>query len=525
MNYYEIIYLKKELKNKLTSSVLELAITPYRNLLELFMSAEQESFRLIFSTAPGNIALFADTYRPAKKSNTLNFFEEVYQVPITDLEVTNNDRFIVLSFENSYKLWFRMFSNKANALLTKDGVIKEAFKSQDEVGDAAPKPRAKELFPQSISGKDSKELMIRANGLLPRSELAGLIKLNELENSSEAEIIEFTKGLTTQLYERPDFRKLKNGSTTLIDKKYLPLESVKEFTSVNDLISYRFKNYSHDQRLKQQKSSFVKTLKRQIKRDNSALRNLEQADKGIEKAEDYEKIGHLLMANAHLGKPSSTKISVNDLYDEGKELEIAVDQELSIAENAEQYYKRSASALRSYKEALNRIPVIKKKKERIVKMLAEVNEINDLRDLEDWKKKYGKQLDELGFGKKDKNETTLPFHKLQIGEYQIWIGKNAKSNDKLVQLSHKEDIWMHARGVPGSHLVIRMANDKNMPQKSIIEEAASYAAYNSKAKGAELVPVIFTKKKYVRKPKGAAPGAVLVQKEEVELVKPKKPAI
>ena len=158
-------------------------------------------------------------------------------------------------------------------------------------------------------------------------------------------------------------------------------------------------------------------------------------------------------------------------------------------------------------------------------MLEEINEINDLRDLEEWKKKYRKQLDDLGFGKKQKEETNLPFHTLKIGDYQVWIGKNAKSNDKLVQFSHKEDIWMHARGVPGSHLVIRMANDKNMPQKNIIEEAASYAAYNSKAKGAELVPVIFTKKKYVRKPKGAAPGAVLVQKEEVELVKPKKPAI
>lgn len=525
MNYYEIIYLKKELKNKLTSSVLELAITPYRNLLELFMSGEQESFRLIFSTAPGNIALFADTYRPAKKSNTLQFFEEVYQVPITGVEVAHNDRFLSITFENGYTLWFRMFSNKANALLTKDGVIAEAFKSQDEVGEAEPSPRSKELFPDSVSGKNTKELMIRLNGLLPRSELNSLIELNGLDNKSESEVSEFTKSVTEQLLREPHFRKLKTGTITLIDKKHLPVETDKEFTSANDLVSYRFKNYSHDQRLKQQKSSYIKTLKRQMKRDSSALNNLEKADKGVEKADSYEKIGHLLMANAHLGKPASEKITVNDLYDHGKEIELKVDQELSIAENAEQYYKRSANALRSYEEALERIPVIRKKKERIGKMLEEVTAITDLRDMEDWKKKYKKQLDDLGFGKKQKDENTLPFHTLKIGDYQIWIGKNAKSNDKLVQYSHKEDIWMHARGVPGSHLVIRMANNKNMPQKNIIEEAASYAAYNSKAKGAELVPVIFTKKKYVRKPKGAAPGAVLVQKEEVELVKPKKPVL
>ncbi len=70
-----------------------------------------------------------------------------------------------------------------------------------------------------------------------------------------------------------------------------------------------------------------------------------------------------------------------------------------------------------------------------------------------------------------------------------------------------------------------MANNKGMPPKEVIEKAASYAAFNSKAKGSDLVPVIFAKRKYVRKPKGAAPGAVLVQKEVVELVKPKKPVL
>ena len=84
---------------------------------------------------------------------------------------------------------------------------------------------------------------------------------------------------------------------------------------------------------------------------------------------------------------------------------------------------------------------------------------------------------------------------------------------------------MHARGVPGSHVLIRMNNNKGMPDKELVKKVASYAAYNSKARGAGLVPVIVTKLKYVRKPKGAAAGAVIVQKEEVELVIPEKPEI
>jgi predicted ribosome quality control (RQC) complex YloA/Tae2 family protein len=68
-----------------------------------------------------------------------------------------------------------------------------------------------------------------------------------------------------------------------------------------------------------------------------------------------------------------------------------------------------------------------------------------------------------------------------------------------------------------------MGNEKEMPPKQVLLEAASYAAFNSKAKGMKLAPVIITKKKYVRKPKGSPPGAVVVDKEEVEMVTPKKP--
>ena len=153
----------------------------------------------------------------------------------------------------------------------------------------------------------------------------------------------------------------------------------------------------------------------------------------------------------------------------------------------------------------------------------EIEKINKLFILNDWKKENSEILKELGIGDQEGKEESLPFHILEVDTYPVWIGKNAKSNDKLVQMAHKEDIWLHARKVSGSHALIRMGNDKGMPPNNVILEVASYAAFNSKAKGAEVVPVIVTKKKYVRKPKGAPAGAVLVDKEEVEFVTPKKP--
>ncbi len=81
---------------------------------------------------------------------------------------------------------------------------------------------------------------------------------------------------------------------------------------------------------------------------------------------------------------------------------------------------------------------------------------------------------------------------------------------------------MHARGVAGSHVVLRMDNNKDYPPKEVLLKAASVAAYNSKARGAALAPVIITKRKYVSKPKGAPHGSVRVHREEVEMVEPKE---
>lgn len=525
MNYYELIYLKNEFKNKLTNGIIEQAITPYKNLLELYIDTEEESFRLIFSSSPGNLALFLDTYRPGKKSNKLLFFEEVYGVKISDVSLTDNDRLLSLKFENGQKLTFKLFSNKANVLHISNEKVVGAFKDHGEVGSPEPKPKIQTILKDIPDNDSPKNMILQANPILPRNELEELIILNELNLKTPKEIFAFIEELTNELSTNPDFRKLEDGSTTIIGENLLPLKTEGRFKSINELIAYRFKNYSHFQRLTQQKGSFRKTIKRQVKRLESALKNLSEADKGIEKANKFEKFGHLLMANAHLNVQNADSIIVNDLYDEGNEIKIKLNPELKIAENAEYYYDRASSSLTSYKEANKRIPIIEERSSRLKRMEMELAEIKYLRDLEEWKKKFQKEIENLGIGKIKKEENSLPFHTLRIKDYQIWIGKNAKSNDILVQLSHKEDIWMHARGVPGSHLVIRMANEKGMPSKEVLEEAASYAAYNSKAKGANLVPVIVAKRKYVRKPKGAAPGAVLVQKEEVELVSPKKPIL
>ncbi len=103
---------------------------------------------------------------------------------------------------------------------------------------------------------------------------------------------------------------------------------------------------------------------------------------------------------------------------------------------------------------------------------------------------------------------------------EILIGKNARNNDLLTQrYARKEDLWLHARDVSGSHVVIRRQAGKKFPV-NVIEKAAGIAAYYSKRKNDTLCPVIVTPKKYVRKTKDLLEGQVIVDKEEVVLIEP-----
>ena len=97
------------------------------------------------------------------------------------------------------------------------------------------------------------------------------------------------------------------------------------------------------------------------------------------------------------------------------------------------------------------------------------------------------------------------------------VGKSAKNNDLLTQkYTYKEDLWLHAKDVAGSHVVVKYQAGKTFPE-TVIEKAAQLAGWYSKRKNDSLCPVLYTPKKFVRKPKGAEPGEVIVEREKVIL--------
>jgi len=111
------------------------------------------------------------------------------------------------------------------------------------------------------------------------------------------------------------------------------------------------------------------------------------------------------------------------------------------------------------------------------------------------------------------------------GGWEVWVGRNARQNDELThRWASQRDLWFHARGCEGSHTVLRVASGKGEPTREVIEQVAAIAAFHSKARNSKLVPVAYTERRHVRKPRGAPVGTASIQREKVIFVEPREPA-
>jgi predicted ribosome quality control (RQC) complex YloA/Tae2 family protein len=110
------------------------------------------------------------------------------------------------------------------------------------------------------------------------------------------------------------------------------------------------------------------------------------------------------------------------------------------------------------------------------------------------------------------------------GGFEVWAGKNSANNDLLtLRYARPDDLWFHARGGSGSHVVLKAHSGKGDPGKRACEQAAGIAAYYSKMKTAGTVAVAMTEKRFVRKPRGAPPGTVVIEREKVIFAQPALP--
>jgi predicted ribosome quality control (RQC) complex YloA/Tae2 family protein len=319
--------------------------------------------------------------------------------------------------------------------------------------------------------------------------------INQLKNKLESPDYIITEREGDILFSLLPFGKI-------IMQHHNPIDAINEF----------FHFYSVANTLHSEKAIIRKQLSDQIKAGKNYLKK--NQDKLSELIEDnhYQLWGDLVMAHMHEMKTGMEKIQLNNFYDNSL-VEIKLKAELNPQKNAEIFYRKAKNKQIEI-DKLNE--AIQQKKEEIKKWEISLQTIESTQDLKVLRK--NNTQDTIGNKSKEKS---LPYFEFEHKGFRIWVGRNAESNDQLtLKYAHKEDLWLHAKDVPGSHVIIKHQSGKPFP-KDVIERAAQLAAYNSKRKTETLCPVAFTPKKYVRKRKGDPAGAVIVEREDVMMVEPK----
>lgn len=368
------------------------------------------------------------------------------------------------------------------------------------------------------SGKMDRQLVSIFEGLSPlvTKEIihrTGLINKESLPNC----FLEMMESIKEHHFEPEMVQTKEREAFSVIHLTHLEGER-KTFESTSALLDRFFFGKAERDRIKQQAHDLEKLLINEVRKNKNKLKKLENTLKDSEKAEQYQLYGELLTAHMHEVKRGDKEIEVENYYNPGEKLKISLDPLKTPAENAQAYYKK-------YSKAKNaRLAVqeqIEKTKEEITyfELLVLQMESATLQDVIEIRE----ELEDGGYIKRKKRKEKKNADKPQPETYAssegvtILVGKNNRQNEFLtMKLARKNDTWLHAKDIPGSHVVIR---GEGFTEQTL-NEAAILAAYFSKAKHSSNVAIDFTKIKHVKKPSGSKPGYVTYDHQQTIYVTP-----
>jgi predicted ribosome quality control (RQC) complex YloA/Tae2 family protein len=298
-------------------------------------------------------------------------------------------------------------------------------------------------------------------------------------------------------------------------------ERVETFDTIAAAVSAFRSAFHHGRTLGVLRERIVKRLQGERGRLDRALANRIETASQTGRGDEWEEMGKLLMANLHAIPKGEASVTIDDWNGEPKR--IALDPKLSPLENAERYFRRARGTREGTERAVQGMSKNRATLERIGTLLAEAERAGSVEELERIEKN-NRDLFTMSAEAKEPGSVER-FRRFELtGGHEAFAGKNAANNDELtVRFARPNDYWFHARGSSGSHVVLRWGDPKSKPPKDTLRQAAAIAAYYSGARGAKMVPVAYTLKKHVRKPRGAAPGSVVMEREEVIMVEPRLP--
>lgn len=302
---------------------------------------------------------------------------------------------------------------------------------------------------------------------------------------------------------------------------------IKLYDSIGEALDSLYINSDRREWAKRHGASARKVLQNNIERCEKKLALYADALNSEEQMEKCRLYGELLTANLHSLKSGTDTAAVDNYYANPVErIAIPLDRQLTLGENAQRYYKKYQKlkaardmAIVQREQTLSELNYLEGQLDNLTKCTAE----NELSELIEELKDQGYIKRDKGGKKKMKLAASKPMHFVSSTGADIYVGKNNRQNDELtLRFASPNDIWMHTKNIPGSHVIVKGASEQDT---ATMTEAALLAAYYSRARGSENVAVDYTPRKYVKKPAGAKPGMVIYTTNKTAYVTPSEEAV
>ncbi|MBX3044500.1 MAG: DUF814 domain-containing protein [Candidatus Kapabacteria bacterium] len=535
-NYYTLLHIAREIET-LAGCVVDECFSQEKDELIIRLNDGKRENYIIFNADGKYDSIFLQPkFRRAGK-NSVALLESLEGDILQSAEVLGKSRIIKINFLHStvYAVLFGgVYSNFL--VLNSDNLIIDSFKAgqyQTESAFMPPEEHQKNVsdFPSDTKIKSAIANSKYLFGNTYASEVFhrlsdGTIKpemqISDLNANQFDAILRISDELKNELESSNHFFVLENssGKNIMSPVKLCGYELKSNHDSVSEAVHKRNVSDIIESRFSAEYSKIKNFLDKQQRKLEKAIENMQDIESAEKRMADYRLWAELLLSHPECKGKFGESIEVADWS--GNSFNIKIDPKLNLIENAKKYFDKAHSTQEDIKIRKKRLPEMIDKLKIVRQKNDDLSKVNRLKDLTRFegtiKQSTGKRVNTKKMTMEEK------FRKFELGEgYVLYAGKNASNNDELtMKFANQNDVWLHARGSSGSHTIIRMDKEEK-PPKNILQRAAEITAFYSGARNAKYVPVIWTFKKYVRKPKGANVGAVVVSKETVIMAEPKLP--
>lgn len=519
-------HMVEELRRELVNGRIQKINQPFEQELVLQIRSNRQSHRLLLSAHPvfGRIQLTQTTFEnPAQPSTFIMVLRKYLQgALIESIEQVENDRIVEMTVSNKNEigdhiqatLIIEIMGKHSNILLVDKSshkileVIKHVGFSQNSYRTLLPgstyiaPPSTESLNPFTI--KDEKLFEILQTQETTAKNLQNLFQGLGRDTANELESILVSDKLST-------FRNFFNQETKpcLTKTSFSPVpfanQAGEPFASLSDLLDTYYKDKAERDRVKQQASELIRRVENELQKNRHKLKKQEKELLATDNAEEFRQKGELLTTFLHQ-VPNDQDQVILDNYYTNQPITITLDKALTPNQNAQRYFKR----YQKLKEAVKYLTDLIEETKATILYLESVETVLNQAGLEEIAE-IREELIQTGFIRRRQREKIQKRKKPEQylasdGKTIIYVGRNNLQNEELTfKMARKEELWFHAKDIPGSHVVISGNLD---PSDEVKTDAAELAAYFSQGRLSNLVQVDMIEVKKLNKPTGGKPGFV-----------------